>query len=61
MFSAICRLFLVIVLIAAGTLASFEAAAAPYLRLSILRSTHKHKIGKLHRPNYRPYQAYRHY
>ena len=61
MFSAICRLFLVLVVVAAGTLVSFEAAAAPFLRLSILRTTPKHKIGKMHRPVYRSYQAYRHY
>ncbi|WP_073288926.1 hypothetical protein [Hymenobacter psychrotolerans] len=59
MFAVVCRLFLALVFVVAGTLASFTATAAPILRLSIFRSTPKYKVGQLHHPNYRSYKTYR--
>ncbi|AII51033.1 hypothetical protein N008_03420 [Hymenobacter sp. APR13] len=40
---------------------AFTAAAQPFFRLPILRTTVKQKSGKLHRPVYRTYKAYRQY
>ncbi|WP_156108989.1 hypothetical protein [Hymenobacter sp. APR13] len=61
MFALICRLSLVLVFVSMSICSAFTAAAQPFFRLPILRTTVKQKSGKLHRPVYRTYKAYRQY
>jgi hypothetical protein len=61
MFTTICRLFLVLVFVSLSVCSAFTAAAQPFFRLPILRTASKQKAGKIHRPVYRTYKAYRQY
>lgn len=59
MFTVVCRLVLVLVFVVMSVCSAFTAAAQPFFRLPILRTTAKYKPGKIHRPVYRTYKMYR--
>ena len=63
MFTAICRLFLLLTLVSGVACATFEATAAtPAFRLlPQLRLRNQTRAKLMHRPNYRPYKPYRNY